>query len=173
MNGKVVVSGIAAITALAGAAMYYLQVHAYFEPVEDTGASVQLTTYAGTVEPVLYGDFEAIDAESSPLRYRACFTTDMSLALLTETYEIYERPTAPVTAGWFDCFDAAALDAALSDGSATAFLSQGHIEYGIDRIAAVFDDGRGMVWHQINNCGKEHFDGNDVPADCPRPPQDN
>ncbi|MEM9853369.1 MAG: DUF6446 family protein, partial [Pseudomonadota bacterium] len=72
---------------------------------------------------------------------------------------------------WFDCFDADVIGAALKDGTARAFLGQRDVIYGIDRVVAVFDDGRGYVWHQINRCGEVVFDGEPVPEDCPPPPE--
>lgn len=173
MNGKLVAGAIVGVGLIAGAAMYYLQVYGFYDPVDDTGDAVHLTSLAGFAEPVVYDQFQAIDADSSPLRYRACFRTQMSQAMLTETFQLYENPTPLTTASWFDCYDPAAIDRALNDGTATAYLSRANFTYGIDRVAAIFDDGRGMVWHQINACGKEHFDGNPLPADCPPPPEDN
>jgi len=173
MNGKLVAGALVGVGLIAGAAMYYLQVYGYYERVTDTGDAVRLTTLSGVAEPVLYDSFEAIDAESSPLRYRACFTTAMSAAMMTETYQLYEKPTPLTTAGWFDCYDPAAIEAGLANGSATAYLGEANVVYGIDRVAAVFEDGRGMIWHQINACGKEFFDGNPLPAGCPAPPKDN
>lgn len=173
MTGKLIAGAIVLSGLIAGIAMYYLQVYGYYRTVEDSGAAVELTTIAGNVEPVIYDSFQAIDADSSPIRYRACFTTPMSMALLTETYTLYADPTPLTTAHWFDCYDPAAIETALEAETAIAFLGQANIRYGIDRVVVVFDDGRGMVWHQINSCGKEHFDGNPVPPGCPPPPEDN
>jgi len=159
------------IALLAGAAMYYLQVYHFYEPVEATGTDdVQLTNLVtGAPEPVLYNAFEGIDANSSPIRYRACFTTPMSHAILTETFVAYEG-AAPLTAPrWFDCFDAKAIGAALEDGRALAFLGQENILYGIDRVVAITEDGRGFAWQQINACGEVVFDGEPVPEGCPAP----
>lgn len=161
------------ITALAaGAAMYYFQVYHFYEPVEATGTDdVRLTGLdSGVPEPVPYNDFRAIDADSSPIRYRACFTTGMSHALLTETYEPYDAADPLVAPGWFDCFDAGAIADALEDGRALAFLGERDIQYGIDRIVAITEDGNGYVWHQINRCGEVVFDGRPAPENCPEPP---
>ncbi len=54
--------------------------------------------------------------------------------------------TAP---GWFDCFDANAIGEALERGEALAFLSQAEIAVGVDRVVAVFPDGRAYAWHQL------------------------
>ncbi|MCF3593673.1 DUF6446 family protein [Rhodobacteraceae bacterium LMO-12] len=172
MSGKLVGSVILILAAIAGAAIYYLQVYAFYDEVSARGSDdVMLTTMAGGVpEPILYEDFKAIDASSSPLRYRACFTTSQSLAMMSETYEPYDDAVPLVGPGWFDCFDAVAIGRALEDDEALAFLGQTNIEYGIDRVIAVLPDGRGYVWHQINHCGEKVFDGQPAPDGCPPPP---
>jgi len=173
--GKLLVGTIVIAGLLAGGAMYYLQVYHFYEPVNVTGTDdVQLVSMvSGQPEPVLYDGFQAIDADSSPIRYRACFTTTMSHAMLTETYEMYEDAVPNVAPGWFDCFDADQIGAALEDGRALAFLGQRDVQYGIDRIVAITEDGRGYVWHQINRCGEVVFDGNPLPEGCPTPPEGN
>ncbi len=168
-------AGFIVITALlAGAAMYYLQVYYYYEPVKANGFDdVQMTSLVSNLpEPVLYDNFEAIDASSSPIRYRACFTTTMSNAMLTETYISYEDADPLTAPAWFDCFDAVSLGADLEAGRALAYLGQENIQYGIDRVVAITDDGRGYVWQQINACGKVVFDGEPVPDGCPEPPHE-
>ncbi|MEQ9261437.1 MAG: DUF6446 family protein [Roseovarius sp.] len=158
---------------LAGAALYYLQVYAFYEEVVVTGEDdVRLTSITtASPEPILYENFRGIDAQSSPIRYRACFETPTSLATLTETYMSYEKPVPLEAPGWFECFDADALGAELEAGTALAFLGTGNIQYGIDRIVAITEDGRGFVWHQINHCGEVVFDGQPAPEDCPEPPE--
>ena len=172
MTGKILAGAILMTALVAGAAMYYLQVYHFYDKVAATGTDdVQLTSLvSGLPEPVLYDDFTAIDASSSPIRYRACFTTSMSHAMLTETYTPYDRAEPLTAPDWFDCFDATALGAALEDGRALAFLGQKDIHYGIDRIVAITDDGRGYAWHQINECGEVVFDGEPTPENCPEPP---
>ncbi|MBT8425610.1 MAG: histidine kinase, partial [Silicimonas sp.] len=153
--GKVLVSFIVLSAVLGGALMYYLQVYGFYEDVPASGVGdVQLTTLAGGVsEPILSEKFKAIDAESSPLRYRACFETPMSEALLTETYALYDAPVPLTAPGWFDCYDAVRIGEALEAGEATAYLGTANITYGFDRVVAIFPDGTGFVWHQINRCG--------------------
>lgn len=173
MIGKLVAGFIMVTGLAAGIAMYYLQVYAYYEPVVATGTDdVMLTTIVSEApEPILYEDFEAIDATSSPIRYRACFTTTMSHPLLTETYVSYDQAEPLVAPDWFDCFDAVEIGKALENGEALAFLGTENIEYGIDRVVAILPDGRGFAWHQINKCGEVVFDGLPVPANCPPKPE--
>ncbi|WP_323785832.1 DUF6446 family protein [Thalassovita sp.] len=173
MTGKLLAGFIVVVSLVAGVAMYYLQVYAYYDKVAATGTDdVQMTSLtSGLPEPILYDGFQAIDSDSSPIRYRACFTTPMSQAMLTETFEMYDTADPLVAPGWFDCFDAKKLGAALERGQALAFLGQENVHYGIDRVVAVTADGHGYVWHQINHCGAVVFNGDPAPEDCPTPPE--
>lgn len=165
-------AGLIMISAIgAGLAMYYLQVYHFYDEVEASGVDdvILVNLVTGEPEGVIYDSFKAIDADSSPIRYRACFTTTLSHPLLTETFEAYESAEPLTAPGWFDCFDAEALGAALQEGSALAFLSHKDIYYGIDRVVAITEDGRGYVWHQINACGEVVFDGGRAPEGCPEP----
>ena len=173
--GKFLAALILGSAILAGGGLYYLQVYAYYDEVVPDGRDdVRLTRLTSEqVETIAYSDFQAIDSESSPIRYRACFNTSLALDMLADAYQPYDKPVPLEAPGWFDCFDADDIAAGLQDGSALAFMGQKDIEYGIDRIVAVTDDGRGYVWHQINRCGKVVFDGLPTPEDCPEPPNRN
>lgn len=156
---------------LAGVAMYYLQVYAYYDELEPTDTVMLTSVVTGQPEPVAVDGFAGIDSTSSPIRYRACFTTSLSLASLTETYVLRDEATPLVAPGWFDCFDAAQIGADLESGTALAFIGTENITYGIDRVVAVYDDGRAYAWNEINRCGEVVFDGDAVPDDCPTPPE--
>lgn len=173
MNGKLVGSIIVASALIAGAALYYLQVYAFYEDVSDTvGADVQLVDReTRTPEPIPFAELEAIDAESSPIRYRACFITPMSLDRLTEDFVPATKAVPRNAPGWFDCFDAKAIAAELGAGTARAFLGQKNIAYGVDRIVAVNADGRGFIWHELNECGEKAYDGTVVGEECPPLPE--
>lgn len=174
MTGRIAIVGVLLSAALAGGAMYWLQLFAFYEEVTVADVeNVQLTSVvSGAPEPVLFENFEGIDSESSPIRYRACFDLVNSQAMLTETYVIYDDAEPLVAPGWFDCFDAKAIGTALQSGDAVAFLGIENIQYGIDRIVAVMPDGRAYSWHQINECGEVVFDGNPAPEGCPAAPRE-
>jgi hypothetical protein len=157
MNGKLVAGGIVLTGLVAGIAMYWLQVYALYAPVSFTpGTEITLVPIEGAVpEAIVVENIEGIDADSSPLRFRACFTTPLTQATLTETYRLYDRPTPLTAPGWFGCFDADAIGEALERGEALAFLSQANISKGVDRVVAVFPDGRAFAWHQLNDTYKE------------------
>jgi hypothetical protein len=152
VNGKLVAGFIVLTALVAGAAIYYLQEYAYYRTVEPASAEavIRLTDLSGAVEPMLAEGFEGIDADSSPLRFRGCFRTPMTLAMLSETYVAYETPTPLIGPNWFSCFDAKALGADLETGTALAFLSEKNIHPGVDRVVAVYPDGRAFAWHQPN-----------------------
>ncbi|MVO16717.1 DUF6446 family protein [Parasedimentitalea huanghaiensis] len=156
----------------AGAGMYYLQVYHYYEEVELTpGQDVVLVPQGGDEGvAIAYSDFQAIDASSSPIRYRACFTSSLSREELAQIYTVSDQHQPRIAPGWFDCFDAQAIGAALEAGTATAFLSVKNIKHGYDRIVAVTDEGMGYVWHDSNNCGKKAYDGTVIGETCPELP---
>lgn len=151
---------------IAGTALYYLQVYGFYQEI--AGGDVELVSVVSEIpEPIPFDALTAIDADSSPIRYRACFTTEYSLALLSETYVLAENTTPRNAPGWFDCFDAAAIGEALENGTALAFMGQKNIHYGVDRIVTITEDGHGFVWHELNECGEKSYDGTVVGEACP------
>lgn len=155
--GRIAAGFLVVIGALGGVAMWYLQVYAYYEPVAfQPGQEIRLTPIVSDQpEPIIAEGVTGIDSESSPIRFRACFTTPLSLAMLTETYVVYDGAEPLVAPGWFDCFDAQAIGTALERGEALAFLSEAGIHKGVDRVVAVFPDGRAFAWHQLNDSPDE------------------
>lgn len=169
MSGRIVGLIIMISALIAGGALYYLQVYGFYEEVSAEVTEVRLMPYTSeTPVPILAENIEAIDADSSPIRFRACFTTPSSLPMLTETYVGLDRATPRNAPEWFDCFDAAEIGAALADGTALAFLSEKNIAFGVDRIVAITEDGRGYIWHELNDCGEKAYDGTIVGEECPR-----
>jgi len=171
MSGKLIGILLLGCGLIAGAAMYYLQVYAFYEPVtpvrEGGTVAIRITTTSGSLIDLPVEEFDGIDAASSPIRFRACFVTQLPM----DVGFVVAEDAVPLNApGWFDCFDAARIGADLASGAARAYLGEAHISYGIDRILAIYPDGRGYAWHQINACGEEVFDGRPPPPGCPPPP---
>jgi hypothetical protein len=152
VNGKLVAGFLVVIALIAGGAMYYLQEYAYYReiPVSSPAAELRLTALDGAPEPIPAEVLQVIDADSSPLRFRGCYRTSLSLAMLTETYRTYDKPTPLIGPRWLTCFDAAQIGTDLELGAAVAFLSQPDIATGVDRVVAVYPDGRAYAWHQLN-----------------------
>ncbi len=163
MVGLIVLCGL-----IAGVSMYYLQVYHFYKEIPATGPrDVMVTTLDGDRTPLPHGDFRAIDANSSPIRYRACFTTDIAPAEAGTTFEPYDKADPRVAPGWFDCFDAEAIADGIDAGTTRVFVGQRNIDYGIDRVVAITEGGQGYVWHEINDCGDKAYDGTPLGDDCP------
>lgn len=169
MNGRIAAIVIATATAVAGGGMYYLQVYGFYRTLDPASpeAALSVTTGDGEVALAVTG-LQAIDSDSSPIRFRACATLAAPLPEDALPYVGAVPLTAP---GWFDCFDAAAIGAALERGEARAWLSRPHNPWGIDRVIAAYPDGRIFVWPQINRCGREVFEGRPLPEGCPPQPE--
>lgn len=169
MTGKILSIVLIVCGLAAGIGMYYLQVYGFYQTLEARGeGDVVLMPLGGDVpKPIAYSNFQAIDADSSPIRYRACFDTPLKPAEVSQLFAPSDANDPRNAPGWFSCFDAAALGAAIKSGQAQVFLSEKNIAYGVDRIVAITEDGRGFVWHELNNCGKKAYDGTVVGEDCP------
>ncbi len=175
MNGKLVAGGIVVLAVIFGVGLYYSTEYAHYEPldVSSEAAQISATTLMGGREDLLLNEIEGITGDSSPIKFRACFNTPMSLAMMTETFEPYARPAPLVAPTWFGCFDAKAIGADLEAGRALAFMGEENFTYGIDRVIAVYPDGRGFAWNQINPCGQAVYDGDPAPVGCPPAPEGN
>jgi hypothetical protein len=97
----------------------------------------------------------------------------VSPADLATRFVVLDDATPRNAPFWFDCFDAEAIAAELKAGTATAFLSAKNVHYGVDRIVTITQDGRGFVWHDLNDCGDRAYDGTVVGEECPPRPGTN
>jgi len=170
-SGKWLVLVILGVTAIFGAAQWYFQTRAYYVPITMAEADLRVTRLDGSVVPLEVSGFDGIDADTSPLRLRGCFTVADPAALSEVTP--YDGAAPLVAPGWFSCFEADAIGAALEAGEITAYLGAENSPYGIDRIIAVGPDGTGYAWNQMNACGEAAFSSDPLPADCPPAPEGN
>ena len=157
--GKILAMFTVLSAVAAGAGIYYTQVYAYYDEVrvaEDPAAIMRMTSLVSEQpETILADNIRAIKKDASPLGFRACFETTMSLPMMTETYVMLDDAVPLHGPGWFDCFDAVEIGTALERGEALAFLGEKNISDGVDRVIAVFGDGRAYVWHQLNDKYKD------------------
>jgi hypothetical protein len=117
---------------------------AILSPVDTT---IRLLPYIGSdLEPIEVEGLKAVAASNDPTAFRGCFKSALSYGFLTETYQNYETPK-PVASS-HSCFDADQLQADLNTGHALAFVGEPNIHPGIDRVVAIYDDGRAYAWHQ-------------------------
>jgi Family of unknown function (DUF6446) len=124
-------------------------------------------------EIIAASDFQGIDADTSPLKFRGCFKVGNSIPMLTEAYVTYAEPTPLKAPGWFGCFDYETLTNDLESGDAVAFLSEGNLFFGVDRVVAVYGDGRAYTWQQINTCGNLFYETGEIGDGCPPKPEEN
>ncbi|MEM7671328.1 MAG: DUF6446 family protein [Pseudomonadota bacterium] len=141
MSGRLLMSGLVLFCVIFGAALWYFQIYAYYERINGV---TNIT--AGQGELAVSG-YDGIEAATSPLKLRACFT-------LADEFnpEASGRETAtPLTAPhWFTCFDAEQIARDIQSGAATAVLAARNESDGVDRYLAVYPDGRGFMWRQLN-----------------------
>ena len=153
-TGKIMAASIVISALLMGGVVWYMQVYGYYDYIDpQQGAQfLQITGQDGTLRPLPVADFEGIDADSSPLRYRSCFQLDP--APLADA-QLYEKPTPLVGPSWFDCFSAGPLTRDLAAQTSRAYLLEQDIQPGFDRVMAVYPDGRAFAWHQLNGSAEE------------------
>lgn len=177
--GKFLAFVLIASSLLIGGGIYYAQVYAYYEtvtlsdnPTTPFTTQILLTRRSDmTAQPIRIANFEGIDATSSPLRFRGCFTIEQNPDQIRETYVALKDTDPLVGPNWFECYDAKTIGGDLEAGAATAYLSQANITYGVDRVIAIYPDGRAYAWHQLNNCGEVVFSGKPAPEGCPALPE--
>ncbi|MBK4214877.1 histidine kinase [Paracoccus caeni] len=149
MNGKLV--GIAVIlpALLVGGGIWYAQEYYFYDSIDPASdaASISIETATGP-KPLLTQDFQGIDADSSPLRWRICARLETALPADATPYDGATPLYGP---RWFDCFNADQIGADLESGAATAWLAQSEIRPDVDRILAVYPDGRVYGWHQYDD----------------------
>ncbi len=154
-TGRLVVLALGTFAVLFAGALWWFQTRAFYRQPDPGAVTIRLTPLAGgPPAPILARNLQAIDAPTSPLKFRACFRTPSSLAMLTETYAPAPDATPLTAPGWFSCFDAARIGVDLENGQAVAFLAEAGIAPGADRIVAVYPDGRGFAWHQLNETAR-------------------
>lgn len=167
-------SGVAA-----GIGMIYLQSYAGWAELDaaQVGEIQVQRADTGELEGIAVENVQGLDTVedgvrlSGALSFRACFDTPVDLATFQSTYVVMDAPVPLTSPGWFDCYDARGVGKALEDGLARAFRGEENISYGVDRVIAIYPNGLGFMWHQLNACGEALFAGDPVPDTCPEPPQ--
>lgn len=110
-------------------------------------------------------NYREIDANTSPIKFRACFTLPEGTVL----YGDADQATPLVAPYWFDCFDAKALTEDLQNGEVNAVAFAQNEPYGITSYLIAYPDGQAFAWRQVNPCGEAHFDEKPLPEGCPDP----
>jgi hypothetical protein len=142
MPGRTLILGFLVFVALFAAALVWTQVFAYYQRQKEVGA----LTIAGEAVPV--ADYDGIDSASSPLKLRGCFRIDPATVERLAPPAPQATPLNPPF--WFRCFDAARLTDDLASGAARAYDIGRDDPAGFDVMLAVYPDGRGYIWRQLN-----------------------
>ena len=165
MNGKLLAGLLVGFALIFGVALWWFQTRAWYAEV--TG--VESVSVQGSDLPVV--NYRGIDADTSPLKLRACFRIRDGVAPDAMAHFPLAQGATPLRApDWFDCFDAEWMAAQIEAGPLRPVLAEANVPYGFDRYVATMPDGRGWMWRQMNACGKAVFDGHDAPPGCPPKP---
>jgi hypothetical protein len=140
VTGRTVLVGMGLALIVFTAALWWFQTRAWYRELTD----VRSVTVAGREVPVT--GWRGIDAASSPIKLRACFRVEPGAL---DHAPAAEAPTPLIAPGWFDCFDAGALTAALGAGEARAVRAANGEFDATDRLIAVYPDGRAYMWRQL------------------------
>lgn len=157
MNGKIVVGTMLIIAAVMGAGLWYAQTFGWYREV----SGITQIVAEGRMRDI--SDYRGIDGESSPLKLRGCFRADWGVTGEDPATTEADPLVAP---RWFDCFDAEQINADIRSGAASVVTSRINDPYGFTTYIALYTDGRGYLWRQINACGAAAFAGEDLPEGC-------
>ena len=140
MSGRRLILGFLAVLAVFTAALIYFQFFAFYQRDQESA----MIEAGGRILPAR--DLDRIDAETSPLKLRACFRTEPALL---RDLPVAKEPTPLTPPPWFDCFDVGRLSVDIASGKAQAYqLAAGEPE-GTVTIVAVYPDGRAYLWRQL------------------------
>ena len=173
MSGRLIVIAIVILSLLTGGAIYYLQVYHFYTRLGPKAAAdvALLPKSGGAPEQIAVADFDGVDADSSPLRYRACFRVTEGPNALMQRYETRATATPLNAPYWFSCFDARRIGEDIDAGLAQVFVAYENQPYGFDRLVAIYPDGRGFAWNEMNACGIERYESKSFNPKCPPPVQ--
>ena len=144
MNGRSLIFVFFAFLVIFTLILFYFQNFAYYERLD---VKNKLLIEKKMVEVTRYN---GIDASSSGLKLRECFT------IIDESFDSkgltkYQKPTPLNAPFWFGCFNAGSITKDLNTNKAVAFLSKKEEFDGIDKVIALYPDGSVFQWRQLND----------------------
>jgi hypothetical protein len=150
-TGKILVSMLVLSAVLSGLAVYYTQVYGFYAPLDEARSPLKSTPSLDDMQPIPLAvtEFRGIDADSSPLRYRSCFRiTDMAAL---EGARPFEGANPAGRAALVFLLFRQGLDRRSGIRRRHRLSSQPEIHPDVDRVIAVYPDGRAYGWHQFND----------------------
>lgn len=142
MSGKIMAGGLVLFTLIFGGFLWYAQFYAYYNEVDG------LTSVSVEGRDVAVSDYHGLDGDSSGLKLRGCFTVDVTDF---DGVPLAEAPVPATPPGWFECFDVVQITDDVESGAATAYMAAKEDMDGLDRVIAVYPDGRAFMWRQLND----------------------
>lgn len=146
MSGKRFVQGFLVFLAVFAAGLIYAQFFAFYERT----SGIETLVIDGASVPI--AGYDGIDSRSSPLKLRGCFTIAPEVVAALPPAPDATPLTPPF---WFSCFDAGRLTGDLASGAATAHALTRNEPKGFDEMIAVYPDGKGYRWRQLNEAFRE------------------
>ena len=141
MNGKRFIFLFLGGCGIFTVALFYFQNYAYYDLT-----NIRQNILLGNKRHKIF-NYQGIDSESSGLKLRECFVVDSSDDI---DLPAYDKPTPLTAPFWFKCFNAEKITKDLEEGKASAFLLEKEQFDGIDKVLAVYPDGRSYLWRQLN-----------------------
>ena len=166
MKGNTFVIMLLTFALIFGVTLWYFQNYAYYEK-NDINEIKVTSIKTGFEVDVELDEMKSINSVTSPLKFRSCLKISSAALKKMDDYLIYQNGTPLRAPSWFKCFNVKNITNDLQSGKAVAYLSKANIEYGIDRVLAIYPGGLAYAWHQINSCGSAAFSGETLPTDCP------
>lgn len=142
MKGKLVAFLLLGFPLIFGAVLYYFQYYAYYDEVSD------VTSIMVEGREIALADYNGIEASSSNLKMRGCFTVDPADF---EDVSVAQDAVPLTPPNWFECYDVETLTHDLEAGEAIAYLATKDDREGMDLIVLVYPDGRAFQWRQLND----------------------
>ena len=123
--------------AIFGVGLWYSTNFAYYEKSTDVS---EISAFG---EKIAVSDYLGIDADTSPLKMRACFTVDFAM----DAYSEYRADGEPLIAPtWFECFNAEQISKDIAAGNAVVLRARANEPYGFTQFIAHYPDGRAYMW---------------------------
>ena len=160
MKGSFLITILLVIAGTMGIGLWYTIEKAYYVNVTD----ISEINVGGTIRKVQ--NYNGIDADTSPLKLRACFDVDWEYNFSVDYKKIATPLIAPKA---FSCFDAKKIGFDIQAENASVILADVNNPFGFDKYIVQYPDGKSYMWRQINECGKAHFAGDPLPVGCPVP----
>jgi len=142
MSGKIIVGALVLFTIIFGGFLWYAQFYAYYNEVNG------LTSVEVDGRSVAVSDYVGLDGTSSGLKLRGCFTVDEADF---DGVSLADDPVPATPPNWFECFNAEELTHDVESGAATTYMAAKDDMDGLDRLIAVYPDGRAFMWRQLND----------------------